>query len=168
MTKEELENNLGTIAQSGSFAFKNENDAKEGVDIIGQFGVGFYSSFMVADLVTVKSRSVNSEQAYKWESKGSEGYEIETIEKATAGTEIILKIKENTDDEKYDEYLEEFKLKSLIKKYSDFIKYPIKMLVKKSKLKEGSDKDYEDYFEDETLNSMVPIWRKNKNELDPP
>jgi molecular chaperone HtpG len=167
MTKEELENNLGTIAKSGSFAFKNENEAKEGVDIIGQFGVGFYSAFMVSDLVTVISRDVNSEQAYKWESKGAEGYELEETEKATAGTEIILKIKENTEDEKYDEYLDEYKLKSLIKKYSDFIKYPIKMLVKKSKLKEGSEKDYEDYFEDETLNSMVPIWRKNKNELKP-
>jgi molecular chaperone HtpG len=167
MTKEELENNLGTIAKSGSFAFKNENEAKEGVDIIGQFGVGFYSAFMVSDLVTVISRDVNSEQAYKWESKGAEGYELEETEKASAGTEIILKIKENTEDEKYDEYLDEYKLKSLIKKYSDFIKYPIKMLVKKSKLKEGSEKDYEDYFEDETLNSMVPIWRKNKNELKP-
>lgn len=167
MTKEELENNLGTIAKSGSFAFKNENEAKEGVDIIGQFGVGFYSAFMVSDLVTVISRDVNSDQAYKWESKGAEGYELEETEKTTAGTEIILKIKENTEDEKYDEYLDEYKLKSLIKKYSDFIKYPIKMLVKKSKLKEGSEKDYEDYFEDETLNSMVPIWRKNKNELKP-
>jgi molecular chaperone HtpG len=167
MTKEELENNLGTIAKSGSFAFKNENEAKEGVDIIGQFGVGFYSAFMVSDSIIVKSRAVNSEQAYKWESKGAEGYEIENTEKQAVGTEIILKIKENTDDEKYDEYLDEYKLKSLIKKYSDFIKYPIKMLVKKSKLKEGSEKDYEDYFEDEILNSMVPIWRKNKNELKP-
>jgi molecular chaperone HtpG len=165
MTKEELENNLGTIAKSGSYAFKNENEAKEGVDIIGQFGVGFYSAFMVSDVVTVKSRSYNSDEAYKWESKGVEGYEIESTEKETVGTEIILKIKENTDDEKYDEYLDEYRLRSLVKKYSDFIKYPIKMLVKKSRLKEGSEKEYEDYFEDETLNSMVPIWRKNKNEL---
>ena len=165
MTKDDLENNLGVIAKSGSFAFKNENEAKEGVDIIGQFGVGFYSAFMVSDLVTVKSRAIDSDQAFKWESKGAEGYEIESVEKETVGTEIILKIKENTEDEKYDEYLDEYKLKSLIKKYSDFIKYPIKMLVKKSKLKEGSESDYEDYFEDETLNSMVPIWRKNKNEL---
>lgn len=165
MNKEELENNLGTIAKSGSFAFKNENEAKEGVDIIGQFGVGFYSSFMVSDVVTVKSRAIGSEEAYKWESKGVEGYEIESTDKATTGTEIILKIKENADDENYDDYLDEYRLRSLIKKYSDFIKYPIKMMVKKSKLKEGSDKDYEDYFEDEILNSMVPIWRKNKNEL---
>lgn len=167
MTKEELENNLGTIAKSGSFAFKNENELKDGVDIIGQFGVGFYSAFMVSDIVTVKSRAIDSNEAYKWESKGAEGYDIEPCEKETVGTEIILKIKENTEDEKYDEFLDEYKLRSLIKKYSDFIKYPIKMLVKKSKLKEGSENEYEDYFEDETLNSMVPIWRKNKNELKP-
>ncbi|MBV7275400.1 molecular chaperone HtpG [Clostridium thailandense] len=165
MTREELENNLGTIAKSGSLAFKNENELKEGVDIIGQFGVGFYSSFMVSDVVTVKSRAIDSKEAYKWESKGAEGYEIESIEKEIVGTEIILKIKENTEDENYDDYLDEYRLKSLVKKYSDFIKYPIKMMVKKSKLKEGSEKEYEDYFEDEILNSMVPIWRKNKNEL---
>lgn len=165
MTKDELENNLGTIAKSGSFAFKNENEAKEGVDIIGQFGVGFYSSFMVSDMVTVTSRALNSDEAYKWYSEGAEGYEIESTAKETVGTEIVLKIKENNEDENYDEYLDEYRLKALVKKYSDFIKYPIKMMVKKSKLKEGSDKDYEDYFEDETLNSMVPIWRKNKNEL---
>jgi len=167
MTKDELENNLGTIAKSGSFTFKNENEAKEGVDIIGQFGVGFYSAFMVSDLVTVKSRALNSDEAYKWESKGVEGYTIEPCEKDEVGTEITLKIKESTDDEKYDEFLDEYKIRSLVKKYSDFIKYPIKMMAKKSKLKEGSKDEYEDYFEDETLNSMVPIWRKNKNELKP-
>lgn len=165
MTKDELENNLGTIAKSGSYAFKNENEAKEGVDIIGQFGVGFYSAFMVSDLVTVKTRALGSDKAYKWESKGTEGYDIEECQKDTTGTEIILKIKQNTDDEKYDDFLDEYRLKSLVKRYSDFIKYPIKMIVKKSKLKEGSKDEYEDYFEDETLNSMVPIWRKNKNEL---
>ncbi|OAA90506.1 molecular chaperone HtpG [Clostridium ljungdahlii] len=167
MTKDELENNLGTIAKSGSFTFKNENEAKEGVDIIGQFGVGFYSAFMVSDLVTVKSRALNSDEAYKWESKGVEGYTIEPCEKNEVGTEITLKIKESTDDEKYDEFLDEYKIRSLVKKYSDFIKYPIKMMVKKSKLKEGSKDEHEEYFEDETLNSMVPIWRKNKNELKP-
>jgi len=165
MTKEDLEENLGTIAQSGSFAFKSENESKEGVDIIGQFGVGFYSAFMVSDLVTVISRSINSEQAYKWESRGAEGFEIEEAEKAAPGTEIILRIKENTEDEKYDEYLDEYRLKSLIKKYSDFIKYPVKMLVKKSRLKEGTENEHDDYYEYETLNSMVPIWRKNKSEL---
>ena len=167
MTKEELENNLGTIARSGSLEFKSENEAKEGVDIIGQFGVGFYSAFMVSELVTVKSRAVNSDEAYMWQSKGAEGYTVEPCEKDEIGTEITLKIKDNTEDESYDEYLEEYRLRSLVKKYSDFIKYPIKMLVKKSKLKEGSEKEYEDYYEDEILNSMVPIWRRNKSELKP-
>ncbi|URZ14573.1 molecular chaperone HtpG [Clostridium felsineum] len=165
MTKEELENNLGTIAKSGSFAFKSENEAKEGVDIIGQFGVGFYSAFMVAADVTVISRSIDADEAYRWDSKGVEGYTIEACEKDTPGTEIILKMKENTEDEKYDEYLDEYKLRELIKKYSDFIKYPIKMMTKKTRPKADNDKETEEYFEDETLNSMVPIWRKNKNEL---
>lgn len=165
MTKEELENNLGTIAKSGSLQFKNDNEAKDGVDIIGQFGVGFYSAFMAAELVTVKTRAFNEVEAYQWESKGADGYSIEPCGKETVGTEITLKIKENTEDENYDKFLDEYQLKSLVKKYSDFIKYPIKMLVKKSKLKEGSEDEYEDYYEDETLNSMVPIWRKNKNEL---
>ncbi|WP_035289057.1 molecular chaperone HtpG [Clostridium sp. KNHs214] len=165
MTSEELKNNLGTIAKSGSFVFKNEMEAKEGVDIIGQFGVGFYSAFMVSDSITVKSRSLDSNEAYKWESKGVEGYEIEKCDKDEVGTEIVLKIKENTEDEKYDEFLEEYNIQSLVKKYSDFIKYPIKMMVKKSKLKEGSENEYEDYFEDDTLNSMIPIWRKSKNEV---
>jgi molecular chaperone HtpG len=165
MTKEELEENLGTIAQSGSFAFKNEAEAKEGVDIIGQFGVGFYSAFMVSDLVTVVSRSVNSGKAYRWVSGGTEGYEIEEADKAAPGTEILLKIKENTSDEKYDDFLEEYRLRGLVKKYSDFIKYPIRMLVKKRKLKEGTESEYEDFYEYETLNSMVPIWRKNRSEL---
>ncbi|PJI08682.1 MULTISPECIES: molecular chaperone HtpG [Clostridium] len=165
MSKEELENNLGTIAKSGSLAFKNENEAKDGVDIIGQFGVGFYSAFMVAEEVTVISRSIDSDEAYKWNSKGAEGYTIEKCEKDAPGTEIILKIKDNTDDEKYEDYLDEFRLRTLIKKYSDFIKYPIKMMVKKTRAKKDNDKETEEYFEDEVLNSMVPIWRKNKNEL---
>jgi len=165
MTKEELESNLGIIAKSGSFDFKENNEAKDGVDIIGQFGVGFYSAFMVSDLVTVVSKSLDSDTAYNWQSSGAEGYTIETCEKETTGTQITLKIKDNTDNENYDEYLDVYNLKSLVKKYSDFIKYPIKMNVKKSKLKEGSEKDYEEYFEDEILNSMVPIWRRNKSEL---
>ena len=165
MTEEELEKNLGTIAKSGSLAFKNENEAKDGVDIIGQFGVGFYSSFMVADKVTVISKSMDSDTAYKWESKGVSGYTVEPCEKEETGTEIILEIKKNTEEENYDEFLEEYRIKSLIKKYSDFIRYPIKMLVKKTKPKEGDDKETEEYFEDETLNSMVPLWRRNKNEL---
>lgn len=165
MSKEELENNLGTIAKSGSLAFKNENEAKDGVDIIGQFGVGFYSAFMVSDEVTVISRSIDSDEAYKWNSKGVEGYTIEKCEKDAPGTEIILKIKANTDDEKFEDYLDEYRLRTLIKKYSDFIKYPIKMMVKKTRAKKDNDKETEEYFEDEVLNSMVPIWRKNKNEL---
>ncbi|MCD4839584.1 molecular chaperone HtpG [Neobacillus sedimentimangrovi] len=165
MTKEELENNLGTIAKSGSLAFKTENELKDGYDIIGQFGVGFYSAFMVADVVTVISKALGSKEAYKWESRGAEGYTIEPCEKESVGTEIILKIKENTEEENYDEYLEEYRLKSIIKKYSDFIRYPIKMDVTKSRLKEGSESEYEQYKEEETINSMVPIWRKNKKEL---
>lgn len=165
MTKEELEKNLGTIAKSGSLAFKSENEEKDGVDIIGQFGVGFYSAFMVADVLTVKTRSKDAEEGYLWESKGVDGYTIKSIEKEDIGTEIIIKIKENTEDDQYDSFLEEYTLKSLVKKYSDFIKYPIKMMVTKSKLKEGSENEYEEYSEDETLNTMVPIWRRNKNEL---
>lgn len=165
MTKEELDENLGVIAKSGSLKFKKENEAKDGYDIIGQFGVGFYSSFLVADEVTVISKALGSEEAYKWQSAGIDGYSIEPCEKETVGTEIILKIKENSEDENYDEYLEEYKLKELIKKYSDFVRYPIKMEVTSSRLKEGSKDEYEDFKEEQTINSMVPIWRKNKNEL---
>lgn len=165
MTEEELENNLGTIAQSGSLNFKNDNKAKDGHDIIGQFGVGFYSAFMVADVVTVVSKALGSDQAYKWESKGADGYSIEPCEKETVGTDIILKLKENSEDENYDEFLEEYRLKSIIKKYSDFIRYPIKMEVTESKPKKDNDKESEEVKEVQTINSMVPIWRKNKNEL---
>lgn len=165
MTKEELENNLGTIAKSGSLAFKGENEIKDGHDIIGQFGVGFYSAFMVADEVTVISKALGSDEAYRWESKGTDGYSIEPCEKETVGTDILLKIKENTEDDQYDEYLEEYRLKAIIKKYSDFIRYPIKMEVTERKLKEGSENEYEEYQEEQTINSMVPIWRKNKSEL---
>lgn len=165
MTKEELESNLGTIAKSGSLAFKNENEAKDGVDIIGQFGVGFYSAFMVAEKVTVRSKAFGANEAFMWESNGTDGYTVEPCEKIDTGTEITLKIKADTDDVSYSEYLDSYALSHLVKKYSDFIKYPIKMLMEKSKLKDGSDSEYETYFEDETLNSMVPIWRKNKNEL---
>lgn len=165
MTKEELENNLGTIAKSGSLAFKRENELKDGYDIIGQFGVGFYAAFMVADVVTVISKALGSDEAYKWESEGAEGYTIEPVTKDSVGTEIILKIKENSEDESFDEYLEEYRLKSIIKKYSDFIRYPIKMDVTGRRLKEDSESEYEDYQEEQIINSMVPIWRKNKSEL---
>ncbi|WDM23600.1 molecular chaperone HtpG [Paenibacillus polymyxa] len=165
MTKEELENNLGVIAKSGSLAFKNENESKDGHDIIGQFGVGFYSAFMVADVVTVTTKALGSDTAYKWESTGADGYTIEAAEKEEVGTEIVLKIKANTEDESYDEYLDEYRLKALIKKYSDFIRYPIKMDITGKRLKEGSDNEFEDYEEEQRINSMVPIWRKNKSEL---
>ncbi|MDL4842214.1 molecular chaperone HtpG [Aquibacillus rhizosphaerae] len=165
MTKEELENNLGVIAKSGSLAFKNENEMRDGQDIIGQFGVGFYSSFMVADVVTVISRSLGSDEAYIWESKGVDGYTIKTCEKDEIGTDIILKIKDNTEDDNYDDYLESYRLKSIIKKYSDFIRYPIKMDVTEQKPKEGTENEFEDVIEEQTINSMVPIWRKNKSEL---
>lgn len=165
MTKEELDENLGVIAKSGSLNFKKENEVKDGYDIIGQFGVGFYSAFLIADEVTVISKAFGSDEAYKWESKGVEGYTIEPATKDTYGTEIILKVKESIEDENFDEYLEEYKLKSIIKKYSDFIRYPIKMDVTGSKPKEGTEGEYESYIEEQTINSMVPIWRKNKNEL---
>lgn len=165
MTKEELEENLGTIAKSGSLKFKEENQIKDGYDIIGQFGVGFYSAFLVADKVTVITKAFGSDKAYRWESEGVEGYSIEDATKDSYGTDIILHLKENTEDENFDEYLNEYRIKSLIKKYSDFIRYPIKLDVIKSKLKEGSESDYEEYKEEETVNSMVPIWRRNKSEL---
>ncbi|MBU9724071.1 molecular chaperone HtpG [Bacillus alkalicola] len=165
MTKEELENNLGVIAKSGSLAFKNETELKDGHDIIGQFGVGFYSAFMVADSVTVISRALGSDTAYKWESEGTDGYTIEPCEKDAVGTDIYLKIKENTEDEKFEEYLEEYRLKSIVKKYSDFIRYPIKMEVTTQKPNDDNDEDLVEVKEEQTINSMVPIWRKNKNEL---
>ncbi|KMJ57758.1 chaperone protein HtpG [Bacillus sp. LL01] len=166
MTKEELEANLGVIAKSGSLAFKKENEVKDGHDIIGQFGVGFYAAFMVADVVTVTSRALGSDEAYKWQSEGADGYTIEPGEKDSIGTEIVLKIKENTEDESYDEYLEEYRLKAIIKKYSDFIRYPIKMDVTTSKPKaDDNEEELEEVTEEQTINSMVPIWRKNKSEL---
>jgi molecular chaperone HtpG len=165
MTKAELEENLGTLAKSGSLEFKNAVEKKEDINIIGQFGVGFYSAFMVAENVKVISKAFGEEQPYAWESDGVSGYTVYECPKDGAGTEVILTLNKNTDEEDYDEFLDQYRLRSLVKKYSDFIRYPIKMLVKKSRLKEGSDKEWEDYFEDETLNSMVPIWRKNKKEL---
>ena len=165
MTEEELEKNLGTIAKSGSFAFKNENEKKDDVDIIGQFGVGFYSAFMVADKITVESKAFSESQGFKWESNGPEGYTVEPCDKIDTGTVITLHIKPNTDEENYDEFLEEYTIKSLIKKYSDYIKYPIKMLVSHKTPKEGKEGEFDVTYEDETLNSMVPIWRKSKSEV---
>jgi molecular chaperone HtpG len=165
MTEEELEANLGTIAKSGSLAFKSENQMEEGQSIIGQFGVGFYSAFMVADVVTVLTKALGSDQGYKWESHGADGYTIVPYDKADVGTEIILKIKENTEEDSFDEYLDDYRLKAIIKKYSDFIRYPIKMDVTVSKPKEDNEKEFVEVTEEQPINSMVPIWRKNKNEL---
>ena len=178
MTKEELEENLGTIAKSGSLQFKQDmaaKDAGEGksdVDIIGQFGVGFYSAFMVADQVTVTSKAYGSDQAWRWQSDGKDGYTIEPCEKAGAGTDVVLHIKANTEDDHYDEYLEQYRIADLVKKYSDYIHYPIVMLMHKSRQKprpEDAGDDYkpewEDYDEWQTLNSMVPLWQRPKSEV---
>lgn len=164
MTKEELEDNLGTIARSGSFQFKKDTEIKDGYDIIGQFGVGFYSSFMVAKKVEVISRAFGQEEGWKWISEGADGYTVEKVDKDEIGTKIILTLKDGNEDEDYDGYLDEYNLKSIIRKYSDFIRYPIKMNVSEYKKKPDSD-DYETVKEEKTINSMVPIWRKNKNEL---
>ena len=195
MTKEELENNLGTIAKSGTRAFKQEHadDEKmsEDMDVIGQFGVGFYSAFMVAKKITVLSRADGSDEAWLWESEGLDGYTVEPAEKDSVGTVITLYLKENSDDENYDEFLETYTLRGLVRKYSDYIRYPIKMMIETSRLKKDESEhdddececehdhdececdeckeekvpEYETVVEDTTLNSMVPLWRRNKAEL---
>ena len=165
MTKDELENNLGVIAKSGSLNFKQQMEQKDDVEIIGQFGVGFYSAFMVSDCVTVYSRAYGSEEAWRWQSKGVEGYTVEPCEKEGHGTKIVLELKPNTEEENYDEFLEQYRIRSIVKKYSDYIRYPIRMEVEKHRQKEGAENETETYREDETLNSMVPLWRKNKNEI---
>ncbi len=172
MTAEELENNLGTIAQSGSLAFKKANEDQEDIGIIGQFGVGFYAAFMVASHVEVVSRAAGSGESNRWESDGADGYTIEPCEKEENGTRIILTIKENTENENYDEFLEEYRIQSLVKKYSDYIRYPIKMDMTRSRMKDkpedaGDDykPEWEEYIENTTLNSMVPIWKKSKKDL---
>lgn len=170
MTADDLDKNLGVIANSGSFKFKNEAEQKEEIDIIGQFGVGFYSAFMIADEVEVLSRAYGSDEANLWKSKGVTGYQIGKAEKASHGTEITMHLKSNTDEENYDEFLQEYRISQLVKKYSDYIRYPIKMNQTRSKLKEGTgadgvDAEYESYTELATLNSMVPIWKKGKSEV---
>ena len=165
MTKEELEENLGTIAKSGTLAFKEDMSKEEKANIIGQFGVGFYSSFMVSDKITVKSLSVDSEDAYTWESEGVDGYTIKKCKKEDVGTEIILHIKEDTEEFEYSKYLDEYELKNLIKKYSDYISFPIKMEVTHHELVDEEKKKYEDHKEIETINSMIPLWKKNKSEV---
>lgn len=165
MTREELVQNLGTIADSGTFRFKEEHamDQKE-TEIIGQFGVGFYSAFMVAKRVTVVSRAYGAEDAYQWKSEGAEGFSVSAAKRDTHGTDIILELKDDTEDEHYSEYLEQYRLTQLIKKYSSYIRYPIQMELEKSRKKEDSD-EYETYTEVETINSMVPLWKRQKSEL---
>ena len=172
MTAEELESNLGTIARSGSLAFKAENEKQDDIDIIGQFGVGFYAAFMVAKHVEVVSRAVGSDGANRWESDGGDGYTVTPCEKAENGTKIVLTIKDNTESENYDEFLEPYRVQGLVKKYSDYIRYPIKMDMTRSRMKEkpadaGDDykPEWEEYTENTTLNSMVPIWKKSRKEL---
>ena len=165
MTKEELEENLGTIAKSGSLAFKDNMTSEEKVDIIGQFGVGFYSAFMVSDRIVVKTKSYDSKDAYVWESEGVDGYTIDKCKKEDIGTEITLYIKEDTEEDEYSKYLEEYELKRLVKKYSDYISFPIQMEVTHHHMKDEEKKEYEDIKETETLNSMIPIWKKNKNDI---
>ena len=169
MSKAEMEENLGTICKSGSLDFKEHMDKQEAVDIIGQFGVGFYSAFMVADTVTVISRQYGSEEAWMWQSSGADGYTMEPAQRESAGTDVIMKIKADTDDEKYSRFLEEYELRELVKKYSDYIRYPIRMEVTKSRPKPQEDKnkspEYEDYTEVDTLNSMVPLWQRNKKDV---
>lgn len=168
MTALELEENLGTIARSGSLAFKQQVEEKDDVNIIGQFGVGFYAAFMVASTVEVISRSEKTGESSRWFSDGADGYTITPCDKAEAGTDIVLTIKASTENENYDDYLEPYRLQAIIRKYSDYIRYPIQMEMPRSRVKEGSDPEkpeYEDYLELTTLNSMVPIWKKSRSEL---
>ena len=176
MSKDEMIENLGTIAKSGSLGFKQAMEKNEDIDIIGQFGVGFYSAFMVASSITVISRKYGEDKAWKWVSDGADGYTIEETEKATPGTDVIMTLKADTEDEKYSEYLEEYEIRSLIRKYSDYIRYPIRMEVTKSRpVEEPKDENaegeenkapkYESYTEMETLNSMVPIWQRDKKDV---
>ena len=168
MTKDEMENNLGTICRSGSLQFKQDMEKQPDLDIIGQFGVGFYSAFMVAADVTVISKKYGSDEAWMWQSSGADGYTMTPCEREDAGTDVIMHLKEDTDDEKYSRFLQTYELERLVKKYSDYIRYPIKMRVEKSRMKEGCDKDkpeYETYEEVETLNSMIPLWQKAKQDV---
>ena len=164
MNRAEMEENLGTIAKSGSLGFKQAMEKTEDIDIIGQFGVGFYSAFMVASSVTVISKKYGEDTAWKWVSDGADGYTIEQTEKATAGTDIIMTLKADTEDEKFSEFLEEYRIRELVRKYSDYIRYPIRMEISKSRKKEDED-SYESYMEEDTLNSMIPIWQRAKKDV---
>ena len=165
MNKEELETNLGTIAKSGSLAFKEANEKKEDIDIIGQFGVGFYSAFMISKLVTVESKKAGEEKAYRWISSGADGYIVEECEKDSCGTKIVLDLKDNTEDENFDSYLDIYFIKSIVKKYSDYIRYPIKMDIIRKVKKDGTENEYEEKKQTEILNSMIPLWKKSKKDI---
>lgn len=173
MSREEMEQNLGTICKSGSLDFKTQLDKQADVDIIGQFGVGFYSAFMIADTVTVISKKYGSEEAWMWQSSGADGYTLEPAQREAPGTDVIMKLKKDTEDEKFSRFLEEYEIQNLIKKYSDYIRYPIRMEVTKSRKKEQAEEEaqpdkapeYEEYTEVETLNSMVPLWQRNKKDV---
>ena len=165
MTEEELDSNLGTIAKSGSFAFKDESEKTDDIDIIGQFGVGFYSAFMVSDKVTVITKAYGSDKAYKWESEGVDGYRIGECEKDSFGTSVIMHLKPDTEDDDYCKYLDEYTIQSLVKKYSDYIRHPIRMEMTRTVLKEGAEDEYEDVTELTVLNSRIPIWKKSKSEV---
>jgi len=164
MTKEELENNLGTIAKSGSYDFKNTTEQKEDVDIIGQFGVGFYSAFMVSDEISVVSRAIDSEEAYEWRSAGVDGYTVNEAQKDKCGTIVTLHVKEDAENENYSEFLDSYRIRSLVKKYSDYLRYPIKMDVEKSVPKDGEEGQFETVVETQTLNSMIPLWKKSASD----
>ena len=164
MNKAEMEENLGTIAKSGSLSFKQAMEKNEDIDIIGQFGVGFYSAFMVASSVTVISKKYGEDTAWKWVSDGADGYTIEETEKSAPGTDIIMTLKADTEDDKYSEFLQEYRIRELVRKYSDYIRYPIRMEISKSRKKEDSD-EYESYMEEDILNSMVPIWQRSKKDV---
>ena len=165
MDEAELEHNLGTIAESGSLKFKEENKDQKDTSIIGQFGVGFYSAFMVAKKIEVISKKYNADKAYKWTSEGADGYTTQPCDKEETGTTIVLYLKDDTDDDNYSNYLEEYTIRSIVSKYSDYLKYPIMMEVENSRLKEGSKDEYETYKEMVTLNTMVPLWKKDKKDI---
>ena len=168
MTREEMEENLGTICKSGSLGFKQQMEKSEEIDIIGQFGVGFYAAFMVAQKVTVISKKYGEDTAWKWESNGADGYTLEEAQRNTPGTDVIMTLKADTDEDKYSRFLEEYEIRQLVKKYSDYLRYPIRMLVSKSRLKEDAPEDkpeYESYLEEDTLNSMIPLWQRSKKDV---
>ncbi|MEG1462710.1 MAG: ATP-binding protein, partial [Anaerorhabdus sp.] len=168
MTEKELESNLGTIAKSGSLEFKKElDDATKNIDIIGQFGVGFYSAFMVAKKITVETKSIHGDIAYSWVSEGEDGYTINTIDRDQVGTTITLELKDDTAEDNYSDFLESYQIQQLVTKYSDYVRYPIEMMVETQKPKSDNPEEFETVVENKTLNSMVPLWKKNRKKIKP-